>query len=294
MKNTKNTDQTKQKADLKPWTMVFLTNLVVLIFCANAFLIYKNTLLEVNKGLNSDLPEAPLKVVKTPTIVPSPKVILPTQPVLTPTAIPTTALYPENGQELFNLHNQEISQLVKNILVGDVVYDMSRGKTENLFTSSNVYKINEDGSQISFNVESYHNPAGTVFEDGYEGFSWERNLEEEVNSLKNLSDGKQVADIYTTVGGKSKAEVNMVTLGGRKYAVYDTFFKPGMTWSRHFMTYDELNQQLIFFRISFVDYQNPESVSYSYIEDGSYFTNVVYPEIIQTFIQKFEEVLSSQ
>lgn len=162
-----------------------------------------------------------------------------------------------------------------------------QGKTE--FEKTKIpeftYSTNNEKPEIKILVYKYI-PGNTVFQEGYEGFNWTRDLAKDVNEFKKLKPGVQQAHFYLTSMGSDYTErIELRKINSKNYAVVDGYFRPSASFTRYYHTYDEKNSQLIYISLV-IPYDASEVVTDN---DGK----VNYPQEVNIFLQKFEsEVLS--
>ena len=277
---------------VKPWTMVFLTNLVIGVFCFNAYLMQKNSMLIKYGALENNEVIAEVKPTAKPTAVPVTTTPTPTVKVTaTPTNTPEEIVI--NSGEIFDQQEEKIEKYLVELFSGNVIYDQKKDEVE--YANNNFEFDMLNNAWLSINIRSYKYFEGVKFVDLYESIEWERILDEDVKVFNDLLDGKQVADVFTEVGGKQQAEVRVVYFGDRKYLIYDTHFNPAASWHRNYITFDQTNNQLVNISIGYRTHARLDDVSYDRFDgEKPYYTNVKYPELIEGFMDEFESMLGRE
>ena len=128
-----------------------------------------------------------------------------------------------------------------------------------------------------------HIPGKTKYESGYEGARWIVDLDLDVSTFKSLKPGVQTA-IFSAIhyiGGSGKVMAELKKIGSKNYAITHSYFQPGMTLTRCYLTYDETNKQIIYIYLDYVARKG----DFSYKEYGL----MNLPEGFDNFITRFEE-----
>ncbi len=202
---------------------------------------------------------------------------------------------PTEEKQLYQLkYGKEIENTLINIFSDKVIYD-KKIDTVSYFQKEFDFSTDNQEEWQHLNITSYvYKEGNSTFNDAYEGAKWTINLDDVVESFLSLKEGVQIAQVYDTTAAYEKAEVTLSRFGKRSWAVYDTYFKPGGNWVRHYVTYDTENRKLVFMTFSFVNFKDYETqkTEYVYNEEENYFTQVKYPEEISSIIKELEIILS--
>lgn len=145
---------------------------------------------------------------------------------------------------------------------------------------------------INISIAAYDYKPKASFQSGYEGGTWIRNLDDDVNMLSRLTSGKQIENIYTTISGKGKTIVEAKNINNRKYAVYDTYFRPAGVCSTYYVTFDESASRLVYITIDYPAYIDNRLICAINTTDISQ-PSSEYPPNIQQYISKLDDILSN-
>lgn len=180
---------------------------------------------------------------------------------------------------------EKLTDILSTIYKGKVSYTNKYGDVD-VFTTglSSFNDVDVSASHltdVSYLVYKYI-PGKSKFDSGYEGFEWERNLDDDVAVFNNLKIGVQNAIFYQgAMGSDQKTRIELRKIGTKNYSLVDGYFQPAMTWTRYYYTFDDENNQLVYIMINFFFGKN------EVIRDVDY--KVEYPQEVVDFLSDFEE-----
>lgn len=185
----------------------------------------------------------------------------------------------------------EIENIFNDVLSSRITYDQKKGDVNYFFEQVN-FAPDDNNKWRNLMINAYlYERGNSRFMVAYEGSEWERNLDQEVDLFLSLEPGKQIVNVYDSIGN-DKAIVNYRKIGNRFYAIYDTYFKPGGNFNRHYISYDPSLSQLVYIVFSYANYDKGHGVSFDYNEEGHYFENIVYPPDGQRYLRAIESTLA--
>lgn len=181
----------------------------------------------------------------------------------------------------FKEEKSGIEKDLQKVLDETMLYDSKKGNTE-MFSKG--YTLSTDPYAM-IEVSAFHYEKGSRFVELYEATKFETNLDDVVDAFRALKEGKQKSIVVGHLGNEL-ANVECRQIGVRKFAVYDTVFKPGGVYSRSYATFDESAKRYIIVSFSYAFYGD-EDFSPRYSSNGE----LEYPTEITYFIKSLEEMI---
>jgi len=191
-------------------------------------------------------------------------------------------------------YGNEIENTLKNIFNNTITFDKKKDNVS-YFQKEFDFSTNNQEKWQHINIIAYlYKEGDSKFKEAYEGSEWTIDLDDVAKTLLGLKEGTQISKIYDATIAYEKAEVTFSKFGKRNWAIYDTYFKPGGNWDRHYVTYDQTSRKIVFVTFSFVYYKDFEThkTDFTYNQEGNYFTQVKYPEEISSILKELETILS--
>lgn len=184
-----------------------------------------------------------------------------------------------------SINGDDLKLALKNIFDGNIKYNNKRGNAyyheDNLDFSSNPL--------FNLSIQAYKYSKGVSFPINYEGINSKIELDNQVEAFKAANKEGSVTKVMGSTG-EVDAKIFLRKIGNRNFAIYDDFFKPGNSWSRYYLTYDEKKQQIVFLIFSFAYYNAGDPVvKYDFDNEHKYFENVIYPEEVNYYLGILEE-----
>jgi hypothetical protein len=110
------------------------------------------------------------------------------------------------------------------------------------------FDLSQQNGWANYVITAYKYSPGAKLEEGYEGLSWTRNLDTEVNELNKVSGFKNSIYINQAISaesGQTYTNVAVKNIGNLKYAITDTYFPPSRSWHRKYQAYDQKTNNII-------------------------------------------------
>lgn len=189
--------------------------------------------------------------------------------------------------------NTELKKTLRDIFFGKQRFTEKMGT---VYYSDKDFHFSIDPS-LRISITSYKYKPDSSYKIEYEDLDKTVSLDELVSTFKSLKEGSQLANVLGPIG-EGEEEVQLRKIGSKYFAVYDTYFKPGISWNRWYMTYDEKNKQLIYVVFTFAKYEGPYDknleMQADYNRDEGRWENVKYPEIIGKYLSELESVVANE
>jgi hypothetical protein len=186
-----------------------------------------------------------------------------------------------------------IQDIANQILTNTLPFSAS-GSAVPTFTKE--FELSQNNIWANQVITVYRYVPGGIIKQGYEGFTWDLNLDNEVKQIKTLSKLDSGTYITPITNSQSEPNLGIVTIkkiGNLAYTTSDSYFPPSRSWSRKYTVFDEKRNQLIYITMNI----KPDSQNYSSIKEKTicyeHQCTVIYifPSEIENFFQEQQDIL---
>jgi hypothetical protein len=141
--------------------------------------------------------------------------------------------------------SKSVQEITNQLLSDTLEYTKGQGEVP-VFTKE--FDLSQNNGWANLVITVYRYSPGATIKEGYEGFTWQRNLDTEINQLKQLKQLTKGTYITQSISSGQEQTYSIITtkdIGNIRYVISNTYFQPSRSWHRHYQAFDEHSNQLI-------------------------------------------------